>query len=192
MGLWILQECRREWSKSGEEITYADLVAQAGTATPFRSLLDPDDAVFLRPGNMPARIVEYCVHTQQPAPETRGEFARCALESLALKYRFQLERLELLLGRKLRGLHMIGGGIQNELLCQLTADATARTITTGPVEATALGNVIMQMLALREIDSLSKGRELIRRSIEVKEYAPQAISQWDEVYERFKRLVPPL
>lgn len=188
MGLWILQECRREWLSGGHEISYPDLVAQAERAPAFRSFIDPDNDLFLRPGDMPARIAEFCLLTKQPVPQSHGEFARCVLASLALKYRFQLERLETLLNKRLDMIHMVGGGIQNELLCQFTADATHRLITTGPVEATALGNVMLQMLALGKISSPEQGREVIRRSFEIKRYLPRETDAWDEAYARFRAL----
>lgn len=188
MGLWILQECRRAWSQAGHESSYADLVAQAKHASGFTSLIDPDHDLFFRPGDMPARIAEYCILTHQPVPQTHGEIVHCLLASLALKYRFQLERLETLLNKPLDTIHMIGGGVQNELLCQFTADATDRVVMTGPVEATALGNVIMQMLALGKLSSLAQGRELIRKSFEIKQYTPHQPDAWDEAYARFQGL----
>lgn len=188
MGLWILQECRRAWSTAGNEISYADLVAQAERAPVFRSLIDPDNDLFFRPGDMPARIAEFCSRTHQSVPQSHGEVVRCVLASLALKYRFQLERLETLLNKPLDSIHMIGGGIRNELLCQFTADATNRPVTTGPVEATALGNVVMQMLALGKISSLAQGREVIRQSFEIKRYLPRETGAWDEAYPRYQTL----
>lgn len=188
MGLWILQECRRAWNQAGHESSYADLIAQAKHASSFASLIDPDHDLFFRPGDMPARIAEFCLLTRQPVPQTYGEVVRCVLTSLALKYRFQLERLERLVSKPLDTIHMIGGGIQNELLCQFTADATDRVVTTGPVEATALGNVIMQMFALGKIGSLAQGREVIRQSFEIKQYAPHKPAAWDEAYGRFQLL----
>lgn len=189
MGLWILQECRREWSKGSESVSYAELVADAERAPAFRSLIDPDDELFFRPGDMPARIAEFCMRTGQPIPEKRGEFVRCVLASLALKYRFQLERLEQLLGKQFDTIHMIGGGTQNELLCQFTAEATDRAVIAGPVEATTLGNVTMQMLALGHIGSLAQGRQVIRQSFAVKTYEPREHGTWQEAYAKFVLLV---
>ena len=188
MGLWILQECRREWRKQNPELSYADLVNEAERAPALHSLIDPDDEIFLRPGDMPARIAEFCARTQQPIPQTRGEITRCVLESLALKYRFQLERLEKMLGENFQQIQMFGGGIQNQLLCQLTADATNKFVTAGPIEATTLGNVLMQMLALGQIDSLEQGREVIRHSFEMKAYEPRVRDAWADAYARFDAL----
>lgn len=189
MGLWILQECRRMWMNGRGEIAYADLVTAAERAPAFRSLIDPDDDLFLRPGDMPARIAAFCERTGQPTPDSEGAFVRCVVESLALKYRFQLERLEKLTGTRYEAIHMIGGGTRNELLCQFTASATQRTVLTGPVEATTLGNVVMQMLALGQIDSLAQGREVIRQSFEIKTYAPRDVDAWEQAYGRFVALV---
>jgi rhamnulokinase len=188
-GLWLVQECRRTWRNAGEDLSYADLVALAERAPAFRALIDPDDSLFLRPGDMPARIAEYCADTNQPVPQDHGALVRCALESLALKYRFQLERLEMLLGKKLDVIHIVGGGTQNKLLSQFTADATGRHVITGPVEATALGNVLLQMLALGHIASLAEGRQVIRQSFDVSTYEPRPNRAWDDAYARFiKRL----
>lgn len=188
-GLWIVQECRRAWRSAGEEPSYADLVALAERAPAFRSLIDPDDSLFLRPGDMPARIVEYCADTNQLVPQDRGAVIRCALESLALKYRVQLERLEMLLGTALEAIHIVGGGTQNKLLSQFAADATGKHVITGPIEATALGNVLMQMLALGHIDSLAQGRQVIRQSFDVLTFEPQTKTAWDDAYGRFVNLL---
>lgn len=188
-GLWIVQECRRAWRSAGEELSYADLVSLAERAPAFRSLIDPDESLFLRPGDMPARIAEYCADTNQPVPQDHGAVVRCALESLALKYRVQLERLEMLLGTTLGAIHIVGGGTQNKLLSQFAADATGRHVITGPIEATALGNVLMQMLALGHIDSLAQGRQVIRQSFDVLTFEPQAGAAWDDAYGRFLNLL---
>lgn len=189
MGLWIIQECRRTWARQGQELTYDTLVELARRAPSFRSVIDPDDDLFLHPGDMPARIAEYCQRTGQPIPQDNGAVIRGALEGLALKYRFQLERLESLLGKTLPTIHMIGGGTQNKLLCQFTADATGKRVIAGPVEATALGNVLMQASALGHINSLSEGRELIRQSFDVTSYEPRTRDVWDEAYERFVQIL---
>ncbi|MBI4673082.1 MAG: rhamnulokinase [Chloroflexi bacterium] len=188
-GLWLVQECRRAWRSAGEDLSYADLVARAERARAFRALIDSDDGSFLRPGDMPARIAAYCAKTQQPAPQTHGEVVRGALEGLALKYRFQLERLEMLLDKKWDVLHVIGGGAQNKLLSQFTADATGKQVITGPVEATALGNVLLQMLALGHIHSLAEGRQVLRQSFEVTTYEPRARGAWDDAYAWFRMLL---
>jgi rhamnulokinase len=188
-GLWLVQECRRTWARAGEDLSYDTLVELARRAPPFRSLVDPDDDAFLSPGDMPARFGEYCRRTNQPVPEDKGAVIRCALESLACKYRHQIERLEALLGKPLPTIHIIGGGTRNKLLCQFTADATGRRVIAGPVEATALGNVMMQALALGHLGSLAEGRQVIGQSFELSAYEPRERSAWDEAYGRFVGLV---
>lgn len=189
MGLWLVQECRRAWEKAGKVYSYDELVKLAEAAKPFVSLVDPDDPAFLLPPNMPAAIAEFCRKTGQPAPTEPGAVVRCCLESLALKYRWVLEKLEGLIGRRLDAIHVVGGGSQNLLLCQWTADATGRPVLAGPVEATALGNVLVQMLGLGLLGSLADGREVVRRSVAVTEYEPHGGDWWDEPYRRFANLV---
>ena len=189
MGLWIVQACRHTWAGSGAELSYDTLTEMARRAPAFRSLIDPDDDAFLHPGDMPARIADFCRRTVQPIPEDKGAFVRCALEGLALKYRFQLERLEILLGKKVDTLHIIGGGSQNKLLCQLTADATGKRVIAGPAEATALGNVLLQALTLGHFASLEEGRQVIRRSFATTVYEPCDGAAWDDAYARFRNLL---
>jgi len=184
MGLWLVQECRRTWRQQGEEYSYGTLAEMAAQAEPFQAVVDPDHGDFLRPGDMPARIRDYCRATGQPAPEDKGTVLRCALEGIALKYRWVLERLEEMLGYRLDPLHIVGGGTQNRLLSQFTADATGRQVIAGPVEATAAGNVLMQMMALGHIDTLSAAREVVRRSFDLVVYEPGSSAGWDEAYAR--------
>jgi rhamnulokinase len=188
-GLWLVQECRRTWARQGERFSYDALTQMAAQAAPLQSLVDPDYGEFLRPGDMPARIRAFCRRTGQPVPGSRGAVLRCALESLALKYRWVLERLETTLGRRLDPIHIIGGGTQNLLLNQLTADATGRRVVTGPIEATAAGNVMMQAMALGYIGSLEDGRQIVRNSFEMATYEPAGGSEWDEAYDRFATLI---
>lgn len=188
MGLWLLQECRRRFAQDEEGITYEQLTQEAAAAPAFGPLIDPDDERFLRPTDMPARIREYCVETGQRAPETRGEVVRCVLESLALKYRWVAERIDELLGRPTSVIHVVGGGSQNRLLCQLTADATGRVVRAGPVEATSMGNVLAQAWALGHLGSLAELRAVVRRSTAEAVYEPRRSEQWAEAYERFVHL----
>ncbi|MGQ9880289.1 MAG: rhamnulokinase, partial [Armatimonadota bacterium] len=173
MGLWLVQECRRAYAREGQEYTYEQLTQMASEAPAFRSLIAPDQRNFLAPANMLDAIRGYCNSTDQPLPETPGQFVRCCLESLALKYRWVLEQLESLMGKRLPVIHVVGGGTQNRLLCQFTADACNRFVLAGPVEATAAGNVLLQMIALGELKGITEGRELLRRSTEIVEYQPQ-------------------
>lgn len=187
-GLWMLQECRRAWARVGSEMDYGVLTQLAGEAEPFRSLVNPDDPRFLRPDDMPAAVRDYCRDTEQPEPETPGQFARCALESLALLYAQVMEQLERVAGGKLDTLHIVGGGSKNGLLNQMTADATGRTVVTGPVEATAAGNVLLQALTLGQIGTHGELRGIIRASFQVEKYAPRHTADWRDAQERFGRL----
>ncbi|HBT46837.1 MAG TPA: rhamnulokinase [Peptococcaceae bacterium] len=188
-GLWLVQECRRTWARRGETLSYSDLTAMAVEAQPLPAVVDPDHPAFLSPENMPEAIRAYCRETGQPVPETKGEIVRCALESLALKYRWVLERLEAIVGKRLAVVHMVGGGTQNELLCRFTANATGRPVVAGPVEATAAGNLLVQAMAMGEINNLDEGREIVRRSFSLKTYEPENQGAWDEKYAKFIELV---
>lgn len=189
MGLWLVQECRRRWAHGGESDSYEELSEMAAVAPPLAAIIDPDDDLFLKPGDMPARIVDYCRRTGQKVPESKGALIRCALESVALKYRWVLDRLEAILGRSLDSIHIIGGGTQNRLLNQLTADATNRPVIAGPIEATAIGNVLMQMTALGSIASPAEGQEIVSRSFPLTSYDPAGGEGWDEAYALLLRLM---
>lgn len=185
MGLWLVQECRRAWASQGQDLSYPELIALAQQAPAFGSLLDASDARWLLPGDMPARIETYCRETGQPVPAGPGAFVRCILESLALEYRWVAERLEELIGQALRTIHVIGGGARNPLLNQFTADATGRLVLAGPVEATALGNVLVQLMAGGHVTSLAEGRDLVRRSFPVETYEPHPTEPWETAYRRY-------
>ena len=184
-GLWLVQECRRHWQSEGEELSYGELTALAEKAQPFLAYIDCDDDDFIAPGDMPGRIKAYLARTAQAAIEDKGQMVRMVLESLAFKYRRVMEMLEDMAGYKVEVLHIVGGGIQNELLCQFAANATDKKVITGPVEATASGNIIMQAKAKGQIDSLSQGRELVANSFAIKEYVPQDAQVWAREYEKF-------
>jgi rhamnulokinase len=189
MGLWLVQECRRAWERAGKKHSYEDLMRLAESASPFVSLVDPDDASFILPANMPAALADFCRRTGQPEPNEPGPVVRCALDSLALRYRWVLEKLEELLGRPLDAIHIVGGGCQNTLLCQLTADACNRPVLAGPVEATAIGNVLLQAIGLGLLGSLADGREVVRQSFEVCSYTPHNPDRWHASYQRFLGLL---
>jgi rhamnulokinase len=189
MGLWLVQECRRTWARQGDEYAYDELTEMAVQAAPFQAVIDPDHGEFFKPGDMPARILAYCHETGQPVPASKGAILRCALEGIALKYRWVLERLEGMLGKRLEPLYIVGGGTQNRLLSQFTADATGRQVITGPIEATATGNVLVQMMALGHLGSLAEGREIVRRSFPLAAYEPDSRSGWDGAYGRLLRLM---
>jgi rhamnulokinase len=188
MGLWLVQECRREWERSGSSFSYDDLTRLASEAPAFTCLISLEGSRFLPPGDMPGRILAFCRETNQPVPETHGQIVRCALESLALEYRWMAERLDEIVGRPLPTLHIFGGGSQNKLLNQFAADATGRTVVAGPVEATAIGNVLVQAIALGHLSGLAEARALVRRSFEVTTYEPGGTAAWDEAYTRYMRL----
>jgi rhamnulokinase len=188
-GLWLLQECRRVWAERGEERSYEWLLAAAEAAPPFAALVDPDDPAFLHPADMPAALAEYCVRAGQPAPAGQPALARCIFESLALKYRWVLEKLEAVLGYRLDTIHIVGGGALNALLCQLTSDATGRPVIAGPVEAAALGNALVQAMALGELASLAEARAILRASFELRRYEPRAGGGWEEAYSKLEALL---
>jgi rhamnulokinase len=188
MGLWLLQECRRAWASLGEAHDYAELVALAERAPALEALIDASDARWLPPSGMPARIANYCRETHQPVPATKGAVVRCILESLALEYRWVAERLEMLTGRPLRTIHVIGGGARNRLLNQFTADATGRLVLAGPAEATASGNLLVQLLAAGHLASLAEGRDLVRQSFPLETFEPRPTNAWETAYRRYLRM----
>lgn len=187
--LWLVQECRRWWAARGEELTYTQLTQMAADARPFVCVLDPDHNDFLKPGDMPSRIRDFAARTRQPLPETKGEIVRCALEGVALRYRYVLEKTEEILGQRLDPIHIVGGGTRNHLLSQFTADATGRPVLTGPVEATAMGNSLVQLLTLGRLSSLWDARAVVRASVEVSHFEPGDRSGWDAAYQQFLRLL---
>ncbi len=188
MGLWLVQECRRHFKKEGYDHSYAELTQMAGRAKGFGALIDPDHAPFLTPGEMPLKIDRFCESTRQVKPSSRGDYVRTCLDSLALTYRRTLEGLEDILGRKLNRIHIVGGGTQNELLSQMTADACNRVVIAGPVEATGIGNILVQAMATGDVKSLAEARTIVRNSFDVKRYEPRETKRWDEAYARFRSL----
>ncbi|MDD5647986.1 MAG: rhamnulokinase [Dehalococcoidia bacterium] len=187
--LWVLQECMRNWEEAGQGDTLDGLIKQAEQAQVLPAVIDVDNRLFLTPGDFPPRIAEYCRRTGQLPPGDKGAIVRCILESLALKYRYTYERLPEGLGRKLDCIHIIGGGSLNTLLNRFTADAVGVPVVAGPAEATALGNFLVQLMALGEIGSLSQAREIVARSFETVIYEPGNTSNFDDAYARFLKLV---
>ena len=188
VGLWLLQESRRAWARAGEDLDYAELNRLAEQAEPLRSLINPNAERFMKPEDMPGEIAAYCRETGQPEPETPGQVVRCILESLALLYGKSLDVLEQLTGRQVTKLHIVGGGSQSTLLNQLAANATGRPVLAGPVEATAIGNLLIQAIALGELDSLAGLRSVVRQSFPIQTFQPQASDQWRQARERFAAL----
>ncbi len=189
MGLWIIQECKRTWAHQGEDLSYDEVTRLAAEAKPFLAVIDPDDDRFLHPGDVPSRIQKFCAEANQHVPQTKGQILRIALESIALKYRLVLERLEKLIGRRLDPIHIIGGGTKNRLLNQFTADATNRVVVTGPVEATAIGNILMQAIGMKHLGSLAEAREVVRASFKPEIYEPKNTEDWEQAYSRFQKVM---
>jgi len=189
MGLWIVQQCRATWAARGEDHSYSEMARMAESALPFESIIDVDDASFLAPGDMPSRVQEACRNTGQPVPEDKGAILRCVFESLALKYRYVFESLQDALGRNIGRLHIVGGGCQNALLNRFTADACGVPVVTGPVEATAIGNVLMQAVAVGHFKSVAEGREAVRVSFEGDRYDPLGDPGWDAAYDKLLDLM---
>ena len=195
-GLWLLQESRRQLEREGRAITWQQMLAEAERAQPFKCIVNPDAPDFFEPSSMIDTIRAFCRRTDQPVPESIGEVVRCCLESLALRYRWVVNALEELLtsadgvpGPRLTSVRIVGGGSQNRLLNQFTADACGRLVVTGPVEAAALGNVMMQAVATGHLKNLAEGRAAIARSIEQEQFEPHPSQGWDDAYGRFLALV---
>ena len=184
MGLWLIQECRRDWQKAGQSLSWNDIVEEAKKAEPFRSIIDPDYGEFFAGGRMVEKIQDFCRRTNQPVPESVGQIARCIYESLALKYRWALERLEEIKGRRIDQLNIVGGGCQNRLLNQFAADSIDRPVVTGPVEGAAIGNLLAQAMALGDIRTMDELREVVRRSEAVETYTPDHTAEWEQAYQR--------
>ena len=188
IGLWLVQECRRDWAVDGAPYDYTELTALAANVTPFRSLLNPADPRFVAPGDMTGRIASYCRETGQPAPEQPGEFIRCILESLALFYAQNLEKIQSVSGKSVSRLHVVGGGSRNELLNQFTANATGIDVLAGPAEATAAGNILIQAIATGNLPSLAAAREVVRNSTTLIQFDPKPDTYWREARRRFESL----
>ena len=188
-GLWLVQECRRIWNLAGRNWGWEELNRLSAAAKPLVSFIDPDSPEFLAPQDMPEAIRQYCQRTGQPVPSDEGAILRCALESIAMKFRFVFERCEKLVGRRIEVIHIVGGGTQNRQLCQAAADACGRPVLAGPIEATAIGNLMMQAVAWGDVGSIAEAREVIRNSFPVDRYEPQNQAAWEEAYARFLKLL---
>ena len=186
-GLWLVQECRRQWQMEGREYSYGELARLAGAARPFAATIDPNAQAFLAPSAMADTVNAQLAATEQQEIGEPGQLVRVILESLALNYREILERLEDITGETLEVVHVVGGGIQNELLCQFTAEATGKRVVAGPVEATASGNVLMQARADGQLNSLAELREVVRNSFELRTYEPTEAGKWQEQYDKIHR-----
>jgi rhamnulokinase len=188
MGMWLIQECKRIWDTKSV-MGWHEIVALSNHATPFKSLINPDDSCFLNPGDMPKAVQEFCERTCQPVPQSKGEIARCIYDSLVLKYKYTIRQIESATGKAIERLHIIGGGAHNATMNQLTADATGIPVFAGPTEATAIGNILLQAKALGKVKSLAEIREIVRNSFEVTEYTPSPKLDWEAAFGEFEKIL---
>lgn len=188
MGLWIVQQLRADWEREGEPISFSDMVKLAMAAEPFKCFINPDDPLFVAPVGMGERIVQYCKETGQAVPQTKGELIRCAYESLALKYREAIEGIEKVIGRPINVLHIVGGGCMNKLLNEMTANAIGKKVITGPVEGTAIGNLLLQVMAAGDIKDIAEIRQVVAASFPTETYMPTEREAWEEAYTRYKKV----
>ncbi len=189
MGLWIVQQCRATWQAESQTYSYSELVQLAESAQPFKAVINVNDPAFLSPGDHPARVRDFCTQTRQPVPETPGEIVRTVLEGLVLAYRDVFEKLTTLVNRPLDVIHILGGGSRNTLLTQMTADVTGKPVLAGPVEATVLGNALVQLLALGEIGSFAEARQLVAHMDGMCHFMSNPSPSWDEAFEKYKQLI---
>lgn len=185
MGLWLEQESKRQWEREGEKTTYDELSNMAMASEPLKCFIDPDSPEFTPPGNQPRRIAEFCRRTGQYVPQTKGEIIRCIFDSLAMKYRYVVEKIEEVRKSPVSSINIVGGGTKEEPLCRLCAAASGKPVWAGPVEATAIGNLLVQAIAMGEIKNLDQAREVVRRSFEIKCYEPEGTDAFDAAYDRF-------
>ena len=189
IGLWLIQESRRQWKREGKEYSYADLEKLALAAEPFKCFIDPDAPEFVPHGNIPERVREFCRKTGQYVPETVGEIMRCIYESLAMKYRLTFEKLRECTERDYPVIHVIGGGTKDGLLCQMTANSCDRTVKAGPIEATVMGNVAVQLMSDGSVENIGQARKIVAESSELKTFEPKDTDKWAKAYEDFLKVV---
>lgn len=188
-GLWLIQETRRDLAITDRKYSYNELEMLARESEKFRSFIDPDAPELSAHGNLPDKIRNYCKNTNQPVPETIGQLVRCIYESLALKYRLALEQIGECTGKKFDVLHLMGGGTKDGFLCELASESIGIPVIAGPVEATALGNIVLQLIALGEIETISQGRKIIAETEKVKKYEGEHTPEWDEAFDRFCEII---
>ena len=189
MGLWLIQESRRQWRREGEDVGFDQLEREALGAKPFQCFIDVDDPAFETAGNLPRRVREFCTRTGQYVPETRGEVMRCIYESLAMKYKYTFNMLSRISGRKYKRINILGGGIKDKLLCQMASDACRVEVLAGPSEATVMGNIAVVYAALGEIKDFAEIRKAVAASTELKRYVPQSSDEWDKAYAAYLRII---
>lgn len=188
IGLWLIQESRRQYKRDGKDYSYADLEKFALAAEPFKCFIDPDDPVFVAPGNLPERVRDYCRNTNQYVPETPGEVMRCIYESLAMKYRWAFGQIKDCTDKSYNVIHVVGGGAKDGLLCRMTASSCNVKVTAGPVEATVLGNLAVQLIASGDIKNIKEARRMIEESEDIKTFLPENAEEWDEAYNKFLKI----
>jgi rhamnulokinase/L-fuculokinase len=188
MGLWIVQECIRQWKREGLDLDFKTIDMEIDNVEKFKSFIDPDDDLFISPGNMPKRIKDFCIKTGQEIPSNNIEIIQCIIQSLAMRYRETLGKIELLTGIKSDKIYLIGGGVKDINLCKSTASSTGKIVMAGPIEATAIGNIIVQLMGLGEIASLKEARQIISNSFSVNTYTPSKKEKWDDGYVKFKNV----
>lgn len=188
-GLWLIQESRRQWKRERQDYSYAKLEELALEAEPFKCFIDPDTAEFIPMGDMPARVQEFCKKTGQAVPQSVGEIMRCIYESLAMKYRYTLEGIMDCTGKAYDKIHIMGGGTKDKLLCQMTANSCNLPVMAGPVEATVLGNIAVQLISSGDIEDIASARKIIGASEELKQYEPQNSEDWNGAYDDFLKIV---
>ena len=189
IGLWLIQESRRQWKRQGVEYSYADLEKLALAERSFKCFIDPDAPEFVPHGDIPGRVREFCKKTGQYVPETVGEIMRCIYESLAMKYRLTFEKLRECTGRDYPIIHVIGGGTKDTLLCSMTASSCGRTVKAGPIEATVMGNIAVQLMSDNTISSISEARRIVADSSELATYEPKDAEAWAQAYADFLKIV---
>ena len=189
IGLWLIQESRRQWQRQGEDYSYADLEKLALAAEPFKCFIDPDAPEFVPHGNIPKRVQEFCRKTGQYVPETVGEIMRCIYESLAMKYKLTFEKLRECTEQDYPVIHVIGGGTKDGLLCQLTANSCNRTVKAGPIEATVMGNIAVQLMSDGSVEGIGQARRIVADSSELKTYEPKETAEWEKAYADFLKIV---
>jgi len=189
MGLWIIQECKRYWDKQGEVLSFAQIAEGAAKVPACKFLMNPDADEFFSPFEMPVKIQKYCADRGLPVPETKFEIARCIYDSLALDYKHNILALEKITGKKIEVLHIVGGGSNNAMLNQATADALNIPVTAGPSEGTALGNILTQLISLGDIKNLAEARQVVKNSTDIKEYLPKDTATYAQAYEKFIKLL---
>ncbi|HEX2925969.1 MAG TPA: FGGY-family carbohydrate kinase, partial [Ruminiclostridium sp.] len=189
MGLWLIQQCKSQWNKDGSEVSFSQLEKEAREANAFKCFIDPDDILFVKPGDFPERIRNFCKATDQYVPQTRGEIVRCIYESLALKHRETFEQIIEVSKMEYDRIFIVGGGAKDKMLCQLTANACSTEVVAGPVEATALGNISVQLISQGAIRDVNEARCIIADSFPGVHYKPENKENWDKAYNKFKKII---